>query len=58
MNVLECSRVHNVDKFVFSSTSAVYGNRMFHPKYETNQVQCLNTYSISKYSGEQLCEMY
>tara|TARA_B100000085_G_scaffold237023_1_gene225872 strand:- start:24 stop:911 length:888 start_codon:yes stop_codon:yes gene_type:complete len=58
MNVLECSRIHNVDRFVFSSTSAVYGNRLFHPKYETNQVQCLNTYSISKYSGEQLCEMY
>ena len=26
--------------------------------YETNQVQCLNTYSISKYTGEQLCTMY
>lgn len=58
MNVLECSRVHKVDKFVFSSTSAVYGNTMFNPSYETNTVQCLNTYSISKYSGEQLCKMY
>ena len=58
MNVLECARVHKVNKFVFSSTSAVYGNTMFNPNYETNQVQCLNTYSISKYSGEQLCEMY
>lgn len=58
MNVLECARVHNIDKFIFSSTSAVYGNSMFNPNYETNQVQCLNTYSISKYSGEQLCKMY
>lgn len=58
MNVLECSRVHNVDKFLFSSTSAVYGNTLFNPNYETNQVQCLNTYSISKYTGEQLCKMY
>jgi UDP-glucose 4-epimerase len=58
MNALECARVHSVDKFVFSSTSAVYGNTMFNPNYETNTVQCLNTYSISKYSGEQLCEMY
>lgn len=58
MNVLECSRVHNVNKFMFSSTSAVYGNTMFNPSYETNTVQCLNTYSISKYSGEQLCKMY
>lgn len=58
MNVLECSRIHNVDKFMFSSTSAVYGNTMFIPSYETNQIECLNTYSISKYTGEQLCKMY
>jgi UDP-glucose 4-epimerase len=58
MNVLECSRIHNVNKFIFSSTSAVYGNTLFVPSIETNSVQCLNTYSISKYSGEQLCKMY
>lgn len=58
MNVLECAKVHNIDRFVFSSTSAVYGNTIFNPNYETNNVQCLNTYSISKYSGEQLCKMY
>jgi len=58
MNVLECARIHNIDKFMFSSTSAVYGNSMFNPNSEINQVQCLNTYSISKYSGEQLCKMY
>jgi len=58
MNVLECSKIHNVDKFIFSSTSAVYGNTFFIPSVETNQVQCLNTYSISKYTGEQLCKMY
>lgn len=58
MNVLECSRIHNVDRFMFSSTSAVYGNTLFIPSLETNQINCLNTYSISKYTGEQLCKMY
>lgn len=58
MNVLECSKIHNVNRFIFSSTSAVYGNTLFIPSIETNQVQCLNTYSISKYTGEQLCRMY
>jgi len=58
MNVLECSRVHNINKFILSSTSAVYGNTLFNPNYEHQQVQCLNTYSISKYSAEQLCQMY
>jgi UDP-glucose 4-epimerase len=58
MNVLECSRIHKVNKFMFSSTSAVYGNSLFLPSVETNPVKCLNTYSISKYTGEQLCKMY
>jgi UDP-glucose 4-epimerase len=58
MNVLECSKIHNVNKFIFSSTSAVYGNTLFIPSVETNPVECLNTYSISKYTGEQLCKMY
>lgn len=58
MNVLECSRIFNVDKFVFSSTSAVYGNTEDVPSSETTPISCLNTYSISKYSGEQLCKMY
>jgi len=58
MNVLECSRIHKIKKFMFSSTSAVYGNSLFLPSVETNPVKCLNTYSISKYTGEQLCKMY
>ena len=36
MTVLECSRIHNVKKFMFSSTSAVYGNSIFNPSVETN----------------------
>lgn len=58
MNVLEASRIHNIKKFIFSSTSAVYGNSMFLPSVETNATECLNTYSISKHSGEELCKMY
>jgi UDP-glucose 4-epimerase len=58
MNVLECSRISNVDRFVFSSTSAVYGNTKDVPSSEETPINCLNTYSISKYGGEQLCKMY
>lgn len=58
MNVLEASRIHNIKKFIFSSTSAVYGNSLFLPSVETNATECLNTYSISKHSGEELCKMY
>lgn len=58
MNVLEASRLHKVNKFMFSSTSAVYGNSLYLPSVETNPTQCLNTYSISKHTGEELCKMY
>jgi UDP-glucose 4-epimerase len=58
MNVLEASRIHNIKKFIFSSTSAVYGNSLFLPSVETNTTECMNTYSISKHSGEELCKMY
>jgi UDP-glucose 4-epimerase len=58
MNVLEASKLHNVRKFLFSSTSAVYGNSLYLPSVETNPTECLNTYSISKHTGEELCKMY
>jgi UDP-glucose 4-epimerase len=58
LNVLEASRINNVNKFIFSSTCAVYGNKFFLPSVETNPVECLNTYSISKHTGEELCQMY
>jgi UDP-glucose 4-epimerase len=58
LNILEASRKYGIERVVFSSTSAVYGNSLFLPSVETNPVGCLNTYSISKYSGEQLCQMY
>jgi UDP-glucose 4-epimerase len=58
MNVLEASRLHKVSKFMFSSTSAVYGNSLYLPSVETNPTECLNTYSISKHTGEELCKMY
>jgi len=58
VNVLDCARKSGVKKVVFSSTCAVYGNTLFLPSVETNRFDCLNTYSISKHTGEELCRMY
>lgn len=58
LNILESSRISNmIDKFVFSSTSAVYGltDKI---SSETDSTDCLNSYSHSKYAGENLMEMY
>ncbi len=56
-NLLEACRVQNVDRFVFSSSSAVYGNNegICH-----EQTPCAPTspYGFSKLLGEQYCRHY
>ena len=55
--VLQCAIEHQVKKFIFSSTSAVYG-RNKSPNVETQSPDPLNPYSVTKLNGENLCKMY
>lgn len=55
--VLQCSREAGVKKVIYSSTSSAYGLNKF-PNYETDPNDCLNPYSLSKVSGEELCKLY
>lgn len=55
--VLQCSREAGVKKVMYSSTSAAYGMNES-PNVETQRNDCLNPYSVSKVSGEDLCRMY
>ena len=57
-NVLEAARQHGIEKFVYSSTSACYGNRNPIPNVETMREDPLNAYAIGKLSGEQLVKSY
>ena len=57
-NVLQASRVHNVKRVIYSSTSSAYGLVNDPPLEETMQTDCLNPYSVSKVSGEDFCKMY
>lgn len=56
-NVLQASRIHNIKRLIYSSTSSAYGNNPV-PNIETQPDDCLNPYSISKVCGEKLCTMY
>jgi len=58
INVLEAARKHGVEKFVYSSTSAAYGNRNPIPNTEIMREDPLNAYAIGKLSGEQLVKAY
>ena len=55
--VLQCAREAGVKKVIYSSTSSAYGLNKF-PNFETDPNDCLNPYSVSKVSGEELCKLY
>ena len=57
-NVLEAARLSGVEKVIYSSTSAVYGNMNPIPNVETMREDPLNAYAIGKLSGEQLVKSY
>lgn len=57
-NVLEAARLAGCEKFVYSSTSACYGNKNPIPNIETMREDPLNAYAIGKLCGEQLVRAY
>jgi len=56
--VLEWSRIHSVRKLIYSGTSSLYGKQNAIPFTPNMPPQCLNPYSMSKWMGEQVCELY
>jgi nucleoside-diphosphate-sugar epimerase len=57
-SVLEAARMHNVRRVIYSSTSSSYGLKNSAPQTESMPKDCLNTYSVSKTFGEELCAAY
>lgn len=55
--VLEYSRINNVRRFVYSSTSSIYGSNPV-PNQETQPEDCMSPYSSSKLCGEKACRSY
>lgn len=58
INLLECCRKNEVQKIVYASTAAVYGNPVDVPIDEKHPVQPLSPYGCSKYCAEKYIEMY
>ena len=62
-NLLDCARKAGVSRFVFSSTSAIYGMGdasfgIYGSQNEMHKTDCLNIYSTSKLMCEELCKLY
>lgn len=56
--VLQSAREAGCKKVMYSSTSSVYGLKNKSPLKEHMSEDCLNPYSVTKYTGEKLCKMY
>jgi UDP-glucuronate 4-epimerase len=58
-NLLELSRTHGVKKFIFGSSSSVYGNNSKVPFSEDDRAdEPISPYAASKRAGELLCHTY
>ncbi len=58
VNLLEAARAASVQRFVFASSCAVYGDTPGEKKSEASAVDPLSPYAVSKLAGEQLCRNY
>lgn len=56
-NMLIAARDAKVKRFIYCASSTYYGNRPA-PQQEDMLPDCLNPYALSKYVGEQYCEMF
>ncbi len=59
INLLENCREHDIDKFIFASSSSVYGGNKKIPFSETDRVDSpVSPYAATKKSGELICYTY
>ena len=56
--VLEWSRLNGIKRVMYSGTSSLYGHKNTTPFHPNDTVDCLNPYSMSKWMGERICDLY
>lgn len=58
LNLLEAARRNQIRRFIFASSSAVYGDKPELPKRENMQLSPLSPYAVAKLAGEYYCGVY
>jgi len=56
--LLEAVKYSNIKKFVYASSSSVYGDTDQLPMKENNKLQPISPYGVSKLAAEKLCYLY
>tara|TARA_Y100001963_G_C6616696_1_gene369661 strand:- start:56 stop:796 length:741 start_codon:yes stop_codon:yes gene_type:complete len=58
VNMLDACRKYNIKRFVFSSSSSIYGDAEELPTSETCRLHAMSPYALHKLVGEQYCKLY
>lgn len=58
LNMLEAARQNNVKKFVYASSSSVYGDSQNLPKVEGDEGNLLSPYALTKRVDEEFAKLY
>jgi UDP-glucose 4-epimerase len=58
LNLLEAARRNKVKKFIYASSSSIYGNTSSLPRREQMKPEPLSPYAITKLAGEEYCLTY
>jgi nucleoside-diphosphate-sugar epimerase len=58
LNLLEQARIEGVKRFVYASSSSVYGESETLPKVETMPQAPISPYALQKLVGEKYCQLY
>ena len=58
LNLLIAARDHRIERFVYASSSSVYGDTPTLPKVETMTPDPRSPYAVSKLTGEQFCRVF
>ncbi|MCK8824332.1 NAD-dependent epimerase/dehydratase family protein [Fuchsiella alkaliacetigena] len=56
--LLEATKESDIKKFIYASSSSVYGDTDKLPMQETNRLQPVSPYGVSKLAAEHLCYLY
>lgn len=58
LNILDASKDSGVKRFVFASSSSIYGDTPELPKHEGITPNPLSPYAVSKLAGEKYCQVF
>ena len=58
LNMLEAAKQNNVKKFVYASSSSVYGDEPSLPKVEGKEGNLLSPYALTKRTNEEFAKLY